>query len=48
MTMNTADDVCDVHPKFDQGRLKSIVDDCDDRGWFNDVHMAHKLIKVRK
>jgi hypothetical protein len=48
MTMNMADDVCEVCPKFDQGCSKSIEDDRDDRGWFDNVCMAHKLIEMRK
>jgi hypothetical protein len=48
MAMNTTDDVHDVHPKFDRGHLKSIKDDHDDQGGFDDVWMAHKLIEVHK
>jgi hypothetical protein len=47
MTMNMANDVCNVRPKFDQGCLRLIADDHDDRGWFDNVRMAHKLIEVR-
>jgi hypothetical protein len=48
MTMNTADNVCDVRLKFDRGRSKLIEDDRDDRGRFNDVWKAHKLIEMHK
>jgi hypothetical protein len=47
MTMNMADDVRDVRPKFDRGRSKSIDHDRDDRGGFDDVRMARKLVEVR-
>jgi hypothetical protein len=47
MTMNMANDVRDVCLKFDQGRSKSIEDDCDDWGEFDNVRMARKLIEVR-
>jgi hypothetical protein len=48
MTMNMADNVCDVCLKFDQGCSNLIEDDRDDRGRFYDVRMAHRLIEVRK
>jgi hypothetical protein len=44
---NTADNVCDVCPKFDRGRSKLIENDRDDREGFDDVQTARKLIEVR-
>jgi hypothetical protein len=46
MTMNTANDVCEVHSKFDQRCLKSIAENRDGRGGFDDVCMAWELIKM--
>jgi hypothetical protein len=46
MIMNTADDVCEVHSKFDQRHLRSIAEDCDGQGGFNNVHMARKSIEM--
>jgi hypothetical protein len=47
MIANMADDVREVHLKFDQRHSKFIEDDRDDRGGFDDVRMARKLIEVR-
>jgi hypothetical protein len=47
MAMNTANDVRDVHLKFDRGCSKSIEDDRDDQEEFDDVRMACKLIEMR-
>jgi hypothetical protein len=46
--MNMTNDVCDVCPKFDRGHSKSIEDDHDDQGGFDNVRMARELIEMCK
>jgi hypothetical protein len=41
-----ADDVCEVCLKFDQRCSKSIAEDHNDHGGFDDVHMACNLIEM--
>jgi hypothetical protein len=46
MIMNMADEVHEVHLKFDRRCSKLIEKDHDDQGGFDDVRMAHNLIKM--
>jgi hypothetical protein len=46
MIINTTDEVCEVHPKFDRRCSKLMAEDRDGQGGFEDVHMAQELIEM--